>query len=138
VKGVSTVTDSVDGRGWSSERLFIPTTLAAAFASSGAGCLPHIEYSLAEIFTLKVEIVRMAFQEEHPEDKFVEFRSIHLATQNVGGLKKEAFELGKGDLFAVHIRGILMIILTFRLFFRFSSYSSEAAIVDRYYNVRTG
>ena len=39
------------------------------------------------------EHIRTTFQEQHPEDVFLEFRGIHLAAQNVGGFEHVAFEL---------------------------------------------
>src|SRR5262245_2495043 len=58
------------------------------------------EISLAEKLTLAVEFVREALQKEHAEDEFLELRGIHLATQDVGGLEEEAFELGESNFFS--------------------------------------
>jgi hypothetical protein len=37
-----------------------------------------------DLRTLKVKLIRQAFQEQHAEDKFFVFRGIHLAAQDVG------------------------------------------------------
>jgi len=39
-------------------------------------------------------LVGEPLQEEHPEDEFLELRSIHFAAQDVCGLEEEGFELG--------------------------------------------
>ena len=52
------------------------------------------------MFTFTVELVGQPFQEQQPEDKLLELRSIHLAAQNVGGFEQEGFELSQGDFFS--------------------------------------
>ena len=58
---------------------------------------------LEKLLALAVKLVGQTFDEEQTEDEFLELGSVHLATQDVGGLKKEAFELGESDLFAGHV-----------------------------------
>ena len=58
---------------------------------------------LAQLFAFAVELVRQALDEQHAEDEFLEFRGIHLATQDVGGLEQEGFELCEGDFFLLQV-----------------------------------
>ena len=58
---------------------------------------------LPDAGALQLELVGKALEEEHPEDKFLELRGIHLAAQDVGGFEKKGFELGKGDFVAGHV-----------------------------------
>jgi hypothetical protein len=43
-----------------------------------------------------VEHVGAALEEQHPEDVFLELRSVHLAAQDVGGFEEVAFQLWQG------------------------------------------
>ena len=58
---------------------------------------------LAQLLALAVELIGQALEEQHAEDEFLELRGIHLAAQNVGGLKEKGFELGEGDFFSGQI-----------------------------------
>ena len=58
------------------------------------------EVLLAQLLALAVELVGQALQKEHPEDEFLELRSVHLAAQDIRGFEEEGFELGEGDLFS--------------------------------------
>gem|GEM_PF-7066045 len=58
------------------------------------------EVSVAQLFSLAVEFIAEALEEEHSEDEFLELRGIHLAPQDVGGLEEKRFELGEGDFFS--------------------------------------
>jgi hypothetical protein len=44
-----------------------------------------------------LEHVGAAFQEQHPEDVFLELGGIHLAAQDVGGFEQVALQLGQGQ-----------------------------------------
>jgi hypothetical protein len=57
-----------------------------------------------ELLALAIELIRQALEKEHPKDEFLEFRCIHLARQDVGGLEKEGFKLTEGDFFVLQLR----------------------------------
>ena len=50
-----------------------------------------------DLLAALVEYIGTPLQEQHAEDVFLEFGSIHLAAQDIGGLEQVAFELGEGE-----------------------------------------
>ena len=59
---------------------------------------------LLKLLTLAIELIRQALEKEHPKDEFLEFRRIHLAAQDVGGLKEEILKLAEGDFFVLQLQ----------------------------------
>ena len=57
---------------------------------------------LVELLAFTVELVGKPLQEQHAEDELLEFRGVHLAAQDVGGLQEEGLELGEGDFPLFH------------------------------------
>jgi hypothetical protein len=65
------------------------------------------EIFLSQLLALAIKLVGKTLDEKHPEDEFPELRSVHLAAQDVGGLEKEAFKLGKRDFLACHVTALV-------------------------------
>ena len=59
---------------------------------------------LLKLLALAIELIRQALEKEHPKDKFLKCRRIHLAAQDVGGFEEESFKLTKGDFFVLQLR----------------------------------
>ena len=58
---------------------------------------------LSELLAFAVELIRKPLQEQHAKDELLEFRGVHLAAQDVGGLQEEGLELGERDFLLFHL-----------------------------------
>jgi hypothetical protein len=58
---------------------------------------PPLEVLPDDLLPARLEDVRGALQEQHPEDVLLELRSIHLAAENVRSRIQVPFQLGKGE-----------------------------------------
>ncbi len=60
------------------------------------------EVFLAQTLARSVKLIGQTLDEQQAEDEFLELGRIHLPAKDVGGLEKEAFELGERDFIAGH------------------------------------
>jgi hypothetical protein len=56
------------------------------------------EILFPELISLTVKLIGEPLQEQHPEDEFLELGGVHLAAEDIRGLKEKGLELGEGDL----------------------------------------
>jgi len=85
----------------------------------------------ADLLLLTVELVRQPFEEQHPEDEFLELRGIHIPAQDVARLEQPCFQPSERELLGLLLRlgDGMPFVAEFELFLQFSPFRPDAGAV---------